>query len=600
MIIETALANPQKQDPIGRASAEYLWLRSDYSSPVWCFVPHIETDEKSRYTVRWFVDEEDERPWGWSYWVDKAKEQVVWRMERAERVALATSSLALYTRNIRNFFRFLCVERHCTALKDVSQWDVEAYKNSLVSRRLSKTCIENYLIPVADSYLMKEISRDALGFDPFCNIGLYRFSSSNSNPGGHTKTLLPRETFFLLNEALRIVKNSDKTLCLFDSYMEIRNRKINNKKELETVSKIFEANHKSSSQQLLDDIRILYGAAISITFLLLAERKHEAGLRESSDVTRILNEELDILYGLEKKTSGTVVGKRTEVAVVDEVKMALRVIMRLTRHTRVASGKSKVLLKLPVYHNACSGSKKSYYLHTVGIYGLLDRFVKSTGLSIKLRPHMFRRAYAMLWMWRYEIGELEELSQMLKHNNDVFTRRYTDDEDIWDFMPDAEKQMTFDILNDAYLKKMKVGGGGSETLERFGRLIQAKSRLLDPENIAVIITDLIAKEGVEIISHAEGYCVITDLSKGQSKCLDGDGQLIESKREETRCVGCPNFVIDDSRRGYWEKRIALHQRVVDSSQNSNLVYSSRKFIREAMASLANLESGTLSGAVNSQ
>ena len=36
----------------------------------------------------------------------------------------------------------------------------------------------------------------------------------------------------------------------------------------------------------------------------------------------------------------------------------------------------------------------------------------------------------MLWTWRYEIGDLEELRLMLKHNSLNFTQKYTDDEDV--------------------------------------------------------------------------------------------------------------------------------------------------------------------------
>lgn len=36
----------------------------------------------------------------------------------------------------------------------------------------------------------------------------------------------------------------------------------------------------------------------------------------------------------------------------------------------------------------------------------------------------------MLWTWRYEIGDLEELRLMLKHNSSNFTQKYTDDEEV--------------------------------------------------------------------------------------------------------------------------------------------------------------------------
>jgi hypothetical protein len=314
---------------------------------------------------------------------------------------------------------------------------------------------------------------------------------------------------------------------------------------------------------------------------LIAERKHEAALRESSDIAKLLDQELDIVYGLEKKTSGALAGKKTEVAVISEVTDAFRVIMRITKYKREESGALQVLLKTPLGHSVKKGSKKSYYLHTASIYQLFKCFTKSIGLNIKLRPHMLRRAYSMLWTWRYEIGDLSELSLMLKHNNTVFTKKYTDDENIWHFMPEAEQVMAFDILNRSFQEKITVTGGVSKTLERYGRLIQAKSRILDPEEIAGFIDNMVKQDELKIVSHANGYCLITLKSKGESKCLDEKGELSDAKREDKRCIGCPNFGIDDSRREYWEKRIDLHQKVVNQSQNKALIDSSMYFIEQA-------------------
>lgn len=151
------------------------------------------------------------------------------------------------------------------------------------------------------------------------------------------------------------------------------------------------------------------------------------------DFTRI--KDLDILVGLEMKTAGTITGKKTERAVIQEVKDALNVILELTKYTKEKSRLETILLKLPFSHSVNGTGEKSFYLTTNGLYMVLRYFVNSAKFNrVDLRPHMFRRAYAMLWTWRYEIGDLEELRLMLKHNSLNFTQKYTDDENVWEFM----------------------------------------------------------------------------------------------------------------------------------------------------------------------
>lgn len=573
-------ANIRLESPKG-ASKNFWWLLSDFNASSWHFKPQVVTDERSKYIINWFRDGVDSEDLRWAYWVGRAKEQLVCRMEDLETRSYTTSSLVNHARSLRVFFRFLCFDRKCFHFEDVCLGDVHAYKNSLHARNLSRSTVEGYLAPITYMYNRRATLSESLKFNPFKNENIYSYAKKTAKPDGHTNTLLPREIFFILNEALKKIKNSSQTLDLLDEYMKIKKLSEEQVTGFSKPSFKFKKNHGQTVKKLITDVSVLYGAALTVTFLLIAERKHEAALREESSVVDLLEQGVDVLKGLEMKTSGSVSGKRTEVAVIQEVKDAFKIIMRITKYRREESGETKVLLKMPFVHSTKRDNNKSYYLLTRDLYRVLDSFTSAVGMETKLRPHMFRRAYAMLWMWRYEIGELDELSIMLKHNSTAFTTKYTDDEDIWKFMPDVEQRMTFDILNNAFQKKVMISGGASNTLERYGRLIQAKSRLLDPLAIAGVIDELIEIEGLKVVSHADGYCFISTETKAQSKCLNENGDLSEELREDSRCVGCPNFGVDDKRRSYWEKRIDLHQLVVGNSANSTLVISSKIFIEKA-------------------
>lgn len=520
----------------------------------------------------------------WDYWVDVCKDVCVVKMGRTGRAKITTSSLAGYARELKSIARYLLVERKCTLIEDVSVDDLDALKESYVKRGLTSSSLESVANPIHDLYLLRKKLKYSLMFDPFTSTTKSKWAKANGKSNGHTKTLVPREVFFLLNEALKRIVSSRQDLELLRSYMELRGD--GEETDRNVASKFLRCTGESSGT-LIKRIRELYGAALVVTFLLTAERKHEASLRDESDLVDLLESELDVLHGLEKKTSGSISGKKTQVSVIEEVRLAFKVIVEITQYTRDKTGLSKVLLKLPMAHCASGKNQKHYYLTTKPMYSLLKYFGRSCGFVLELRPHMFRRAYAMLWSWRYEVGDLDELSKMLKHNNKVFTERYTDDENIWAFMPEAHHKVAFDILNNALSKKVKVSGGASKTLERYSRIIQVKSKLLNATEIASFIDELLTNGEVTIIPHAEGYCVITKETKGESRCLGEDGELEEAKREETRCAGCPNLGIDDKRKAFWDRRIELHQQVVNNSHKPQLVEVSKRFIADITMAMSN-------------
>ncbi len=561
---------------------QFSWLLNGYPEKSWKLKPNIESDEPSNYIVHWF-DDDLEKMSGWDYWVDVCKDVCDVKMGREGNRGLTTGSLARYARALKRLVRFLYIERNCNLVEDISVEDANAYKQFLIDRKLVSSTLESAVAPLHDLYLLRNTIKQSLKFDPFLSTTKKQWANANGKADGHTKTLVPREIFYLLNEALKKISNSRRDLDLLRIYMEMKG--IGDQSD-RWVGKKFKRRTGESSRALTKRIRELYGAALVVIFLLIAERKHEANLREESDVVDLLESELDILAGLEKKTSGSMSGKKTEVAVIQEVKDAFRVIMEITKYTRSIANTSKVLLKLPMAHSVSGHNQKHYYLSTTPMYVLLEYFGRSCGFNIPLRPHMFRRAYAMIWGWRYEVGDLHELSKMLKHNNEIFASRYTNDENIWHFMPEAHQKMMFDILHRASLKKIRVSGGASKTLERYSRIIQAKSKILNPTEIAHFIDDLINSGEITIVVHADGYCIFTKDTKCNSKCLDANGELDESLREESRCAGCPNLGIDDRREAYWQKRIELHQQVIDKSTKPQLIEKSKRFIADIKTSLA--------------
>ena len=558
------------------------WLLNNYEDDVWKLKPHIHSDDNSRYTVNWNIFDINEYIGvfnRWDYWKSAAKELAYWIMNAPTNKCKTTSSLANFCRSIREIYEWLCFERKCFSLSEVKQEDITSFIEHVAAKKLTESTVLNKLIVISYVYSHRKYLSESFTFNPFKSKKITALAKAYSIENGHTPTLYPQEIFGLLNHALKLVKESKLTLQLFDKYMKIHSDTSMAHRSM--YLRFFKLTGVKSSD-LQRQVRALYGAAITIILILLAERKHELSLTKEEDVIDLLNKDLDILVGLEMKTAGTITGKKTERAVIQEVKDALKVILELTKYTKEKSGLETILLKLPFSHSVNGTGEKSFYLTTNGLYMVLRYFANSAKFNrVDLRPHMFRRAYAMLWTWRYEIGDLEELRLMLKHNSLNFTQKYTDDENVWEFMGKNEQDLAFDLLNRAFQRKIVVAGKMSETLERYSRIIQAKSTLLDAVTIADHIDDIIINTGLRVVAHADGFCFINHTSLENALCRTEGIGLDPVKRKDTICMNCPNFATDNSRKPYWEKRIKLHQVVVESSKNEQLIEGSKQFIKEA-------------------
>ena len=558
------------------------WLLNNYEDDVWKLKPHIHSDDNSRYTVNWNIFDINEYIGvfnRWDYWKSAAKELAYWIMNAPTNKCKTTSSLANFCRSIREIYEWLCFERKCFSLSEVKQEDITSFIEHVAAKKLTESTVLNKLIVISYVYSHRKYLSESFTFNPFKSKKITALAKAYSIENGHTPTLYPQEIFGLLNHALKLVKESKLTLQLFDKYMKIHSDTSMAHRSM--YLRFFKLTGVKSSD-LQRQVRALYGAAITIILILLAERKHELSLTKEEDVIDLLNKDLDILVGLEMKTAGTITGKKTERAVIQEVKDALKVILELTKYTKEKSGLETILLKLPFSHSVNGTGEKSFYLTTNGLYMVLRYFANSAKFNrVDLRPHMFRRAYAMLWTWRYEIGDLEELRLMLKHNSLNFTQKYTDDENVWEFMGKNEQDLAFDLLNRAFQRKIVVAGKMSETLERYSRIIQAKSTLLDAVTIADHIDDIIINTGLRVVAHADGFCFINHTSLENALCRTEVIGLDPVKRKDTICMNCPNFATDNSRKPYWEKRIKLHQVVVESSKNEQLIEGSKQFIKKA-------------------
>jgi len=387
---------------------------------------------------------------------------------------------------------------------------------------------------------------------------------------GHTQTLLPKTGLHLLDHALNIISVSTKTLNNYDLY----NKLISQGKY---YRKIYYDKTNQKPNKLIKEVRTLYSAAIVITFTLTAMRKHELNEILYQDAVDMVEGLVGVLTGRVHKTAKVLKGKKTKRQSTTELKDALSVIIRLTQNFRGKTKSKFLLLRLPTHVREISERFSLASLGSRSLYILLDLFCESAGYAEgTLRPHMFRRFFAMMWAWRFEVGDLHYLSKLLYHNGYEFTTAYTEDENVWEFMTDEMKALTHSIFQNILTKEKQLVGGFSRTLERYIRLIQAKVSIVNPDHISDFVHALVERSGYIVVPTGDGYCFMSPTRASSAKCSTNGVQPDYSNRNENLCGGCPNFGVSTEKIGIWERRLNHHSKILKTTNSQDLKDAAQK------------------------
>ena len=553
------------------------WLLTTYESTVW----HLRIDSKgydnSYFTISWeysFVKEISDRS---PYWISVAKLATYHCMESNKVKCNKTTTLANYAREIRSICFWLCSERKCLNLAAVSKNDVEAFEKHIVGLYVTKSTVATKLQCLKSLWIIRDELGGGLSFNPYLkHNSMSKKAKKIGKVGGHTPTILPDELFSMINFALEKLNDSKELIDLYSIY--------HSEKLLASPkrgTREFKRKTGLQARELKRKIRVLYGAAIVIKLIFTGERKHELAYTKYSDVIELLSGEAEEVRGTVTKTAKTYGGKTTARPVIKELLQALQVIVELTALTRTDYAGDSLLLKLPLK----KGDIEAYgpEVSTIVLYTILDNFAAEAfnGKIKKLRPHMFRRAFSMIWTWRFEVGDLYHLSKLLHHNTEVFTKAYTEDEDVFEFLPEAQQALMYDLLEGALLGKRPIHGGVGKLMRRYGRVLQSQVTVVTPESAHRFVDSFVERHDYKIVSQADGFCLIEKSREKYAKCSTGEKKPNYGNRSDKMCLKCVNFGVTETRKSLWEKRKIAHEAVFNSTDIEILQQASLEGIERA-------------------
>lgn len=553
------------------------WLLTTYESPVWYLRIDSKGYDNSHFTISWeysFVKEICDRS---PYWILVAKLATYHCMQSKKVKCNKTTSLAVYAREIRSICFWLCSERKCLGLESVTKTDIEAYETHVAGLYVTKGTVTTKLICLQALWVLRAEIGSGLSFNPYVQTrSLSKKAKKIGSAGGHTPTILPNDFFSIINFSLDKLNDSKELIDLYAIY--------HTEKSLafpKCSARKFQRKTGCQASELKRKIKVLYGAAIVIKLIFMGERKHELAYTKYSDVVELLSGEVDELRGRVTKTAKTPGGKATSRPVIKELLQALQVILELTALTRADYAGDSLLLKLPLK----KGDVEVYgpEVSTSVLYTILDNFTAEVfgGKVEKLRPHMFRRGFSMIWAWRFEVGDLYHLSKLLHHNTEVFTKAYTEDEDVFEFLPEAQQALMYDILEGALLGKRSIHGGVGKLMRRYGRVLQSQVTVVTPESAHRFVDSFVKRHDYKIVPQADGFCLIKKSREKYAKCSTDGKKPNYANRSDKMCLECVNFGVTETRKSLWEKRKIAHEGVFNSTDIEILQQASLEGIKRA-------------------
>ncbi len=540
------------------------WILNDINEDFWVFRRDVGGYSSSHFNFNWNWPDSVGLDLGRSeYWKAIGKKYTYWYMESRNTKCTRTSSLITMARNIRPLLIWLDCERSCAAISDIGRDDVTAYEEYLQSLDLSQDTVTAKLSVFKLFWTLRLEAGEGMAFDAYPKNGsLLKRGKNLGSPGGHTPTLEPKILFRLVDHAINIVNESEEFVDYVCKYFCLRYPRSGMSSGHDGTR--FFRMRDAGLRESLERLRVLYGACLVLIFVLHANRKHELAELTLSSL-RGLSEDPPILYGRVKKTANTFAGEETVRPVPPELAKALMVVKNITDFARDYYGVDALFVTIPSSMMSTSSCGSS--LDSGQIYRLLNVFGRSAGVAVKIRPHMFRRAFSMLYVWRYELGDLTNLSVMLFHKNINYTLAYVNEQSLSLFLPEAEKTLSYEIMMASLLGGRALGGGFGKRLEQIKARLASTVTLISPARAASYLEKLIYRDGLTIKPSEHGYCVMSGTRAKNAKCsTDGLGPDLVNRIHD-HCVACSNFFVHEGFVSYWESQLESHSVVYASTEN---------------------------------
>ena len=217
------------------------------------------------------------------------------------------------------------------------------------------------------------------------------------------------------------------------------------------------------------------------------------------------------------------------------------------------------------------------------------------------RPHQFRRFFAILYIWIYDLGDWGALSHQLRHFNPERTRRYVTDNELGQILSVVNRKHTAEILANAALGKVRVSGvGGARYKEAAKRLhdrMAQQLQVVSERKYIQRIMRLVERTGVTLRALPWGYCASVPLAAERSCACASTGETGPDYGAATfsTCKDCSYGFRTPAFLPYLKSSLKLHEDVAQSASSPAILRRASETLsrelREYIQSVGDLADG---------
>jgi hypothetical protein len=444
---------------------------------------------------------------------------------------------------------------------------------------------------------------DKLTFDPFPSVTLAKTAERLGVASGRTKTVPVDQAMFLLDRSIRWVLNYSEAILEMAREVDA----------ISTKNTRASRRRNRALREMVDNLKMPQGPGQPwpIQPTLISTSSYHWGLsatlrcllascfviiaaftaRRRREITSYRAKGIDNEFCITSDESGYWIELWIEKTIRDWdrtpcpeiVVKAVDVLLRLSESARQLSGTTDLF-----QYKLWGRSKAATFRVVKALAELTERVEVPTmpdGTRWTFQAHQFRRFFAIMYIWRYELGDLSALSYQLRHYNLEMTLRYVTEPTQGKIFREVQTEHAVSILREVALGRRDAGGPFAERFKKVAQRIRAQMtgtvQILTEEKFAEQIERLVVRSGKVLKGFPWGYCSCgpskRDLS--QARCIQSDNNddnsvhrgPDESKATLKTCASCEHHLTHKSFLPYVSNQIELHEKAAADKRNGRLI-----------------------------
>ncbi len=449
--------------------------------------------------------------------------------------------------------------------------------------------------------MRRTLPGNKLNFDPFPSESIAKTVAKLGVASGRTKSVPIPQAMFLIDRSIRwVLDYSPSILEIIKQAEGVDKRNILRSRQrirqLETILRNLQfpegpgqpwpmtpkitGNPHSKSLSIARVLRCLFASCFVVVAAFTARRRNEVtSCREKGPDNEYCITSDEEGYWIELWIEKTV-QQWDKTPCPEVVVKAVGVLRGLSESAREISGKLDLFQYKLIGPNETASFQVRKGLKELTAH--LDIPPLADGSNWRFHPHQLRRFFAIMYIWRYEFGELSALSYQLRHYNLDVTRRYITEPTQGKIFREVQTEHTVSILKEVALGRRDGSGPFGERFKKIAQKIRSQMistvHVFTEEKFAERIERLILRSGKVLKGFPWGYCTCGSSSRdiGQAKCLNS-GDLAEARGpDKTKatlftCANCPHHFTHESFRPYAATQMEFHEKASQDKNNGRLV-----------------------------